>query len=69
MTVIYLKDSEELETVRANTRSYILNHDGTPLDQLIDYAVTQVEDRAVANAIVRELIDTMKEEALIVELG
>lgn len=69
MTVIYLKDSEELETVKTTMRTYILNNDGTPLDQLIDYAVTQVGDRAVASAIVREVIDTMKEENLIVELG
>lgn len=69
MTVIYLKDSEELQTVRTNMRTYILNNDGTPLDQLIDYAETQVGDRAVANAIVREVIDTMIEENLIIELG
>lgn len=69
MTVIYLKDSEALETLRTQMRTYILNNDGTALDKLIDYAEIQVGDIAVASAIVRELIDAMKTEDLIVEIG
>ncbi len=69
MSVIYLKDSEDLETLRTNTRTYILNNDGTALDAIVDYAEGLTGDRSVASTIVRELIDAMKEEELIVEIG
>jgi len=69
VSVVYLKNSQDLEELRTNMRAYILNHDGTALDKIIDYAEGETGDRAVASTIVRELIDEMKAEDLIVEIG